>query len=131
MEKQSDPLPKVQKFCFCFELRPTIELYITLEYIVWILLLLSAVNLEIDCVENTNLKDFEEVLKNDLYYNVIFGPPESVLHNNARGKIFFNLMINLQIFPFVLSLHNFSQHNSCDSFSTIFYIHTVLINWSF
>lgn len=87
MEKRNDPLPKIQKFCFCFELRPTIELYITLEYIIWILLLLSAVNLEIDCVENTDLKDFEEVLKNDLYYNVIFGFPDKVLHNNARGEL--------------------------------------------
>lgn len=95
MEKRSDPLPISQKFCFCFELRPTIELYITLEYIVWILLLLSAVNLEIDCVENTNLKDFEEVLKRDLYYNVIFGSPDEVLHNNARGEllIFFELKL--------------------------------------
>lgn len=85
MEK-SDPLPTSQKFCFCFELRPTIELYITLEYIVWILLLLSSVNLEIDCLENTNLSDFEQVLKKDFYYNVIFGPPNEILHNNARGK---------------------------------------------
>lgn len=87
MEKRSDPLPVSQKFCFCFELRPTIELYITLEYIVWILLLLSAVNLEIDCIEKTKLEDFEEVLKRDLYYNVIFGSPEKVLHNNARGDL--------------------------------------------
>lgn len=85
MEKQSDPLPTYKKFCFCFELRPTIEFFITFEYIVWILLLLSAVNLEIDCIEKTNLMEFEEVLKNDLYYNVVFGPPDPVPHNNARG----------------------------------------------
>jgi hypothetical protein len=88
MEKRNDPLPTSQKFCFCFELRPTIELYITLEYIVWILLLLSAVNLEIDCIETTSLEKFGEVLQQDLYYNVIFGAPDRVLHDNARGKSF-------------------------------------------
>lgn len=59
--------------------------YIAFEYIIWILLLLSAVNLELECIENKNLDEFEEVLRKDLYYNVIFGTPD-VPHDNARCK---------------------------------------------
>jgi hypothetical protein len=86
MDKQNDPLPTTQKFCFYFDLRPSVGFYITFEYIMWILLLLSAVNLELECIEKTNLIEFEEVLRKDLYYNIIFGEPEPVPHDNARSE---------------------------------------------
>ena len=88
MEKpnKNDPLPTSQKFCFIFELRPAVGFYVAFEYIMWILLLLSAVNLEIESIEKTNLSEFEEVLRKDLYYNIIFGPPDPINNANARCK---------------------------------------------
>lgn len=84
LEKQNDPLPTSKKFCFYFELRPAVAFYIAFEYILWILLLLSAVNFEIETIEKKNLLEFEEVLRRDLYYNVIFGHPDPVTSANTR-----------------------------------------------
>lgn len=83
---KNDPLPTTQKFCFYFELRPAVGFYVAFEYIMWILLLLSAVNLEIETIEKTNLVEFEEVLRKDLYYNIIFGAPDPISNANARCK---------------------------------------------
>jgi hypothetical protein len=90
MEKpnKDDPLPTTQKFCYFFELRPAVGFYIAFEYIMWILLLLSAVNLEIESIEKTDLAEFEEVLRKDLYYNIIFGAPDPVDNANARSKYY-------------------------------------------
>jgi hypothetical protein len=87
MEKEKDPLPTSRKFCFLFELKPAVGFYIMFEYIVWILLLLSAVNLEIESIETTDLAEFYNILRKDLYYNIIFGPPDRVPHDNARCKL--------------------------------------------
>lgn len=88
MEKpdKDDPLPTSKKFCFYFDLKPAVGFYIAFEYIIWILLLLSAVNLEIESLEKTKLDEFEEVLRKDLYYNIIFGYPEPIANANARCK---------------------------------------------
>ncbi|KAG5675832.1 hypothetical protein PVAND_005702 [Polypedilum vanderplanki] len=98
MDKQNDPLPTSQKFCFYFELKPSVGFYITFEYILWILLLLSAVNLEIDCLETTDLNKFEEVLRKDLFYNIIFGVPDTVPHENVRAATIFLNSILVIIF---------------------------------
>jgi hypothetical protein len=95
MAKSNEPLPTSSKFCYFFELKPAVAFYITFEYILWILLLLSAVNLELECIEKTDLIEFEAVLKKDLYYNIIFGPPDPIPHDNARCENFF---LNLDFF---------------------------------
>lgn len=79
-----DPLPTTTKFCFLWDLGPSVTIYILVEYIVWILFLLSSLNLELECLEKTNLQEFENVLRSDLYYNVIFGTVEGIPHDNAR-----------------------------------------------
>lgn len=81
---QKDPLPTTTKFCIIFDLKPSVGFYILGEYIVWILLLLSSLNLEFNCVEKKDLGEFEEMLKTDLYYNVVFGTPDQIPHENAR-----------------------------------------------
>lgn len=87
MNLKEDPLPTSNKFCFVFELKPAVAIYVLIEYIVWILLLLSALNLELDCLEKTDLLEFTNVLRTDLYYNVIFGKVEPIPHDNARCKL--------------------------------------------
>lgn len=86
MAPQKDPLPTATKFCFWFELKPAVAFYILVENIVWILFLLSSLNLELDCLEKTNLIEFENVLRRDLYYNLIFGEVDTIPHDNARCK---------------------------------------------
>lgn len=83
---QKDPLPTSTKFCFFLELKPAVGFYILVEYIVWILFLLSSLNLELDCLEKTNLMEFEDILRRDLYYYFIFGEAEPIPHENARCK---------------------------------------------
>ena len=83
---KSDPLPTTTKFCFIFDLKPAVAIYILVEYVVWILFLLSSLNLELECLEKTDLMEFESVLQRDLYYNVIFGEAEPIPHANARCK---------------------------------------------
>ncbi|CAG9797148.1 unnamed protein product [Chironomus riparius] len=91
---KNDPLPTTQKFCYFFDLRPAVGFYVAFEYIMWILLLLSAVNLEIESIEKTNLVEFEEVLRKDLYYNIIFGAPDPINNANARSStIFLNTIL--------------------------------------
>ena len=80
------PLPISEKFCFYFNLKPAVPVYILIEYIVWILFLLSALNLEINSLEKTDLVEFENVLRRDLYYKIIFGETEVIPHDNARCK---------------------------------------------
>lgn len=82
---QKDPLPTMNKFCFHFELKPAVAIYVLVEYIVWILFLMSSLNLEFECLEKTDLMDFENALRRDLYYNLIFGEVEPIPHDNARG----------------------------------------------
>lgn len=84
---QKDPLPTTTKFCFYFGLRPAVAVYILVEYIVWILLLLSALNLELASFEIKDLVEFENMLRQDLYYYVIFGEAEPLPHDNARCKL--------------------------------------------
>lgn len=86
---EKDPLPTTTKFCFYFDLKPAVTCYILVEYIVWILFLLSALNLEIECLEKSDLMDFENTLRRDLYYNLIFGEVEPIPHENARGSVIF------------------------------------------
>lgn len=81
---QKDPLPTTTKFCFYFNLKPAVAVYILVEYIVWILLLLSSLNLELDCFKKKDLGEFENMLRRDLYYTVIFGEAQPVPHYNAR-----------------------------------------------
>lgn len=81
---QKDPLPTTTKFCFYFNLKPAVAVYILVEYIVWILLLLSSLNLELECFKKKDLVEFENMLRRDLYYTVIFGEAQPVPHDNAR-----------------------------------------------
>lgn len=80
-------LPIAEKFCFYFKLKPAVAVYILVEYIVWILFLLSALNLEIDSLEKTDLVEFENVLRSDLYYKLVFGEADVIPHENARCKL--------------------------------------------
>lgn len=89
---QNDPLPTTDKFCFHFELKPAVTVYILVEYVVWILFLLSSLNLELECIEKTDLMEFESVLRHDLYYNLIFGEVEPIPHDNARCKLVINFL---------------------------------------
>lgn len=84
---KKDPLPTTQKFCCYFDLNLGVAVYIVFEYLVWILFLLSALNLEIDCLEKKDLKDFENVLRRDFYFKLIFGEVEPIPHENARCKL--------------------------------------------
>lgn len=86
MTQHQDPLPTTNKFCFYFKLKPAVAIYVLVEEIVWILFLLSSLNLEIECLKYTDLMDFENALRRDLYYNMIFGEVEPIPHDNARGK---------------------------------------------
>jgi hypothetical protein len=89
---RKDPLPTSQKFCFYFNLRPAVPIYILVEYIVWILFLLSALNLEINSLQKTDLIEFENVLRHDLYYKLIFGEADAIPHENARCKLIRRVM---------------------------------------
>jgi hypothetical protein len=84
---RKDPLPTASKFCFLFELKPAVAVYVLIEYVVWILFLLSSLNLELDCLEKTDLMEFESVLRRDLYYNLIFGQVSPIPHDNERCKL--------------------------------------------
>lgn len=112
LEKKSDPLPTATKFCFYFELRPAVGFYLAFEYIVWILLLLSAVNFEIETIEKTNLVEFQEVLRKDLYYNIIFGQPETIVSANTRCKILFLVLTNFFNFFLYFQHQQFSSTRS-------------------
>lgn len=92
---QKDPLPTTTKFCFFFELKPAVAYYILVEYVVWILFLLSSLNLELACLETTNLMEFENVLRRDLYYHLIFGDVEPIPHDNARCKCHYYSWLNV------------------------------------
>lgn len=81
---QKDPLPTTTKLCFLFPIKPAVGLYICVEYIVWILFLLSALNLELECLDTKDLIAFENLLRRDLYYKLIFGDVEPIPHDNAR-----------------------------------------------
>lgn len=126
---KKDPLPTAQKFCFYFSLKPAVAVYILVEYIVWILFLLSALNLEIDCLEKTDLVDFENVLRRDLYYYLVFGEVDAIPHENARCKLIsFGLHNKLQFSNFIFSpcsVCDISQHNFGPCVSSIFCIHAV------
>lgn len=89
MSSQKDPLPTTTKFCFCFELKPAVAFYILVEYIVWILFLLSSLNLELACLDKANLIEFENMLRRDLYYNLVFGEVEPIVHENGRCELKF------------------------------------------
>ncbi|CRL02868.1 CLUMA_CG015857, isoform A [Clunio marinus] len=89
MRQNKDPLPTSTKFCFLFDLKPSVGYYINVEYIVWILLMLSSINLEIECIEKKDLLEFENVLRQDLYYTIIFGKAEPIPHENARSSVIF------------------------------------------
>lgn len=109
MGLQKDPLPTATKFCFLFELKPAVAFYILVENIVWILFLLSSLNLELDCLEKKNLIEFENVLRRDLYYNLIFGEVDTIPHDNARCKCpelwtRIKCFFNFQIFSFLASV---------------------------
>lgn len=84
---QKDPLPTTTKFCFRFDLKPAVAIYVLVEYIVWILFLLSSLNLEIESLEKTDLVEFENALRKDLYFKLIFGEVEPISHDNGRGKL--------------------------------------------
>lgn len=86
LKSKNDPLPITSKFCCYFELKPSVAIYISGEFLVWIFFLLTSLNLEFECLETPDLGEFHAVLSKDWYYNLIFGVPDLILHDNARCK---------------------------------------------
>lgn len=132
MNRKEDPLPTSNKFCFLFKLKPAVAIYVLVEYIVWILFLLSALNLELDCLEKTDLLEFTNVLRGDLYYNVIFGKVEPIPHDNARCKlrISHNYSTHLKSVS-LLSICYFPKYNFGRSFPYLLHIHAFSAGWNF
>lgn len=84
LKSKNDPLPITSKFCCLFELQPSVTIYIFGEFLVWTLLLLTSLNLELKCLDTTDLSEFHAVLDENWYYNLIFGQPDPIPHDNAR-----------------------------------------------
>lgn len=84
LKSKNDPLPITSKFCCHFELQPSVTIYIFGEFLVWTLLLLTSLNLELKCLDTTDLSEFHAVLDENWYYNLIFGQPDPIPHDNAR-----------------------------------------------
>lgn len=86
LKSKNDPLPITSKFCCYFELKPSVTIYIFGEFLVWTVLLFTSLNLEFDCLDTTDLSEFHAVLDKNWYYNLIFGQPDPIPHDNARCK---------------------------------------------
>lgn len=86
----NDPLPTTNKFCCYFNLKPALTCYVFIEFIVWIIFLLSSLNLQLEALEYTDLLELETALRKDLFYLLIFGPVEPIPHQNARCKFLIN-----------------------------------------
>jgi hypothetical protein len=86
LKHKNDPLPITSKFCCYFELKPSVAIYISGEFLVWIFFLFTSLNLEFECLEKPDLGEFHAVLNKSWYYNLIFGVPDPIPHDNARCK---------------------------------------------
>lgn len=84
MTTRKDPLPTTTKFCFLFNLKPAATIYILIEYVVWIFFLLSALSVELDCLEAKDLMEFEAVLRRDLYFKLLFGEVQGIPKETMR-----------------------------------------------
>lgn len=127
---KKDPLPTTEKFCFFFELKPAVTTYIIIEYVVWVLFLLSALSVELDCLETTDLMEIEAILRRDLYFKFIFGEVQGMPHETMRCEcslLFYYFNLDRNSF---FSFSDFSQHNPRWGVSTLLHLHAFAACWT-
>jgi hypothetical protein len=86
LESSENPLPRLNKCCFVFDLRSGVLIFISFETLFWAVLTFAAIYSEIKYIINVDIAEFSDVLDNDWYYFVLFGYPRELIDEWIRSK---------------------------------------------
>lgn len=77
--------PRVERCCIFFDLRWGLNVWLTIEALIWLFLFISAFCYEIIFAENNDLLDFFDETQ-EWYFHLIFGDRLIELDNRVRSK---------------------------------------------
>lgn len=102
-------LPRVEKCCIFFDLRWGLNVWLTIEALIWSFFFISAFVYEIIFAENDDLLDFFDKTQT-WYFHLIFGDQLDVVDERTRSKFIEKVFVILERFlnynfPFSCSIH--------------------------
>jgi hypothetical protein len=86
VDNSDNPLPRLNKCCFVFDLRCGVLIFVSIETLFWAVLTFASIYSEVKYIINVDIAEFSDVLDNDWYYFVLFGYPRELIDEWIRSK---------------------------------------------